>query len=308
MKHNVSIIIPTFHRTESLFRLLKNLSGIGFRGEVVVVEQEERHATDIVTLAKKLSLNISYVYMKHASTSRAMNLGVTHATGEYVLFLDDDVLGSDGFITQHLSNFADKDVAATVGRCITNGQKIEAEYTKTGRINWIGGFSDGFSSTIKQEVDTVIGCNCCFRKEIYLQVGGIDERFTGNALRLESDLSLRLKKSGYKIIFDSLAEVQHLREPSGGARKTEGRLQWYFDFFSNETYFFLKHRPAVLFPLFLVTKIIWALKCMLGFGREVSVRSLTTPFSGIRDGIRKYSAYSQIKTSQKNQLTGATGI
>jgi len=291
MEHNVSIIIPTFHRTESLFRLLKNLSEIGFRGEVVVVEQEDRHATEIVSLAKKLSLTISYVHMKHASTARAMNLGVAHASGEFILFLDDDVLGADGFVSHHLSNFTDPKIAATVGRCVTQGQTIEVKYTKTGRINWLGTFSDGFSSTIRQEVDTVIGCNACFLKEIYLTVGGIDEQFTGNALRLESDISLRIKKLGYKIVFDPQARVTHLREPSGGARKTEGRIQWYFDFFSNETYFYLKHRTKFLFPLFLLTKISWALKCMFGFGREVSKRSMLTPLRGIVDGIRKYKRY-----------------
>lgn len=291
MERSVSIIIPTFHRTASFFRLLKNLHDIGYRGEVVVVEQEDRHATEIVALAKKLSLHIVYVFMKHASTARAMNLGVAHASGEYVLFLDDDVLGAQDLISHHLANFADSQIAATVGRCITVGQLIEEHCKRTGRIDWLGNFSDGFSSTIRQTVDTVIGCNACVRKDIYQKLGGIDERFTGNALRLESDLSIRIKKSGFTIIFDPTAEVTHLREPSGGARKTEGRIKWYFDFFSNETYFFLKHRSAVLFPLFILTKISWALRCMFGFGREVSIRSLMTPWNGIVDGMKKYKQF-----------------
>ncbi len=307
MNNPISIVIPTFHRKESLFRLLKNISDIGYRGEVVVVEQEERHATEIVALAKKLSLSIVYVYMKHASTARAMNLGVAHASGDVILFLDDDVLGSPGFISHHLANFSDTHIGATVGRCITNGQPVEADAKRTGRINWLGSFTDGFSSTIRQEVDTVIGCNTCIRKDVYQKVGGIDERFTGNALRLESDLSLRIKKMGYSIIFDPTAEITHLREPTGGARKTEGRIQWYFDFFSNETYFSLKHRPVVLLPLFLLTKISWACRCMFGFGREVSMRSLKTPFMGIRDGIHKYAAWTHMKRLTK-QPTGAPGI
>ena len=65
-------------------------------------------------------------------------------------------------------------------------------------------------------------------------------------------------------------------------------MQWYFDFFSNETYFFLKHRPKVLLPIFWLTKIEWAIRCMFGFGREVSMRSVLTPFAGMADGVRKY--------------------
>lgn len=166
-----------------------------------------------------------------------MNLGVSKAKGEYVLFLDDDVTVTSGFIKYHGENFKDTRVAATVGRVLNSHESIHVYQGETGRVNWLGSFTDGFDSTLKQEVDTVIGCNTMWRKSIYTQFGGIDEQFTGNALRLESDLSLRARKYGYKIIFEPKALVYHHRAITGGARKSEGRLAWYADFFSNETYF-----------------------------------------------------------------------
>ena len=100
-----------------------------------------------------------------------------------------------------------------------------------------------------------------------------------------------MKSAGNKIIYEPTAVVEHHRAATGGARKSEGRLQWYFDFFSNETYFYLKHRPHILLPIFWLTKIEWAGRCMFGFGREVSVRSLSTPFAGMVDGVRKYGTF-----------------
>lgn len=292
MKSNTSLIIPTYKRLASLVVLLKNLSkGEKDFKEIIIVEQVENNKKDVEVLAKKLGLPVRYIFLPEASTAHAMNVGVEAAMSEFVLFLDDDVEPKADLIKNHLNIFSDEHVAATVGRAITAHQKIEPEYNRTGRINWLGQFSDGFSSLIKQEVDTVIGCNTCWRKSVYLELGGIDEQFTGNAIRLESDLSLRAKSAGYKIIYEPLAEVFHRREELGGARKTENRMKWYFDFFSNESYFFLKHFSVYLFPLFLLTKWEWAFRCMFGFGREVSMRSFKAPILGICNGVRKYTRY-----------------
>lgn len=277
-----SIVIPTYHRKESLLRLLRTLEK---KSEIIVVEQGDNNG-----LAYKKYVN-KYIYLTRKSTPRAMNIGVENARNDIILFLDDDTTAHKHLIKYHLMNFSDPRVAATVGRVLTVGQPIEKSRSDTGRVNMFGLFSNGYSSVIKQEVDTVIGANTCWRKSVYEKLGGMDERFTGNAIRLESDLSLRAKNAGYKIIFEPKAIVDHHRAPMGGARKNEGRIEWYFNFFSNETYFFLKHRLWILLPIMLCTRLNWILRCMFGFGREVSWRSMITPFYGIINGVIKYYDY-----------------
>jgi len=282
----VSIIIPSYKRQESLQKLLKSLkTEMGQYLEIIVVVQGEKKC--------KLPRNVKVIYLKEPSMTHARNMGAKKAKGDLILFLDDDVVAHKGLIENHVKNFQDSVVAATCGRVITNGQPVEANNRSVGRIGLIGGVSGGYSSTIRQKVDTVIGCNMCWRRAIYLILGGTDERFTGNALREESDLSLLAKTAGYIIIFEPKAVVEHYRAGTGGARKSEGRIQWYFDFFSNETYFYLKHRPHMLLPIFWFTKIEWVMRCMFGFGREVSARSISTPFAGMVDGVRKYKTFLQ---------------
>jgi len=280
----VSIIIPSYKRQESLQKLLRSLS-IEKNNylEIIVILQGEKNI--------KRPRKVKVCYLNTPSMTRARNAGARRAKGEFILFLDDDVVVRKGLIENHVRNFRDPMVIATCGRVVTPGQAVEPEHRNVGRVGILGGVSGGFSSTIRQNVDTVIGCNMCWRRDVYLNLGGVDEQFTGNALREETDLSLRAKKLGYKIIFEPKAVVEHHRAETGGARKSEGRLQWYFDFFSNQTYFFLKHRPKVLLPFFCLTKTEWALRCMFGFGREVSAKSIVTPFAAIMDGIRKYHDY-----------------
>lgn len=253
MKPVTSIVIPTFKRKESLLRLLASLAKANLKNtEIIIVEQEQNHN-------KFFPKSVHYIFLPKRSIPHAMNVGVRKAKGGYILFLDDDVTVTPNFIDYHIKNFADRRVAATVGRSITDGQSIERDRRDSGRINWLGECSDGFSSTIRQEVDTVVGANTSWRKDVFERLGGFDERFIGNALRFESDLSLRAKQAGYTIVFEPKALVYHHRESTGGTRRTEGVLRWYRDFFHNEMLFFVKYRPKLLLPLFFFKKILWVL-------------------------------------------------
>ena len=287
-----SIIIPTYHRKESLLRLLQSIKNQKRKNvEVIIVEQGENNGETYKKSAKEYSIPLIYSFQKTLSTSHAKNKGAGQARGKYLIFYDDDVVVENNAIQNIIKNFSDKTIGGVAGRVVDNGKTEETKRTDTGRISVFGSFSDGFSSKIRQDVDTVIGCNAGWRKDIFEIVGGFDEEFTGNAMREESDLSLRVKKLGYRIIFDPTATIIHIREPHGGARKADDRLYWYFHFFSNETYFFLKHRSLFLFPVFLLTRVSYILRCMFGFGREVSPRSFLVPMKGIVDGLGKYYVY-----------------
>ncbi len=289
MKILLSIIIPTYKRPTSLLRLLSSLKQeIDDSVEIIIVEQEVSNVKLFKDFCRRKEIPLIYLFLKNKSTSVAKNSGVKKAKGDYILFVDDDVVVKKGLIENHLNNYSDRRTGGVGGRVVTVGQQFELERKDVGRITFFGSFTDGFSSIVNQEIQTVLGCNASWRRDIFKEVSGFDEQFTGNAMREESDLSLRIKKQGYKILFEPKAVVEHLREPVGGARKTEGRIEWYFNFFSNETYFFLKHRPKIVVPLILLTRWEWALRCMFGFGREVNFRSMTTPFLGVIDGIKKY--------------------
>ncbi len=288
MNIKFSIIIPTYKREKHLMNLLDSLEGrIGKETEVIVVEQVENHEKELRTKAKELRLQFIYIFLDKPSTPHAKNVGVAHAKGEYITFFDDDVLVKTS-PALYSNCFKDKKVAAVNGRSVAIGQEEEPRKKDTGRITFFGTFTDGYSSKIPQEIETLIGCNMCWRKDVFQKIGGFDEQFTGNALREEADLSLRARQKRYKILFDPHVEVLHVRAESGGTRKTEGRIQWYFDFFSNEAYFFLKYKPMWVVAVILLTRWEWILRCMFGFGREVSLRSFVTPFAGVFDGYKKY--------------------
>ena len=294
MKLRASIIIPTYKRKEYLFGLLKSLKNeIDLKMEIIIVEQESNNGKEIISFAKLHNLPITYIFTPTMGTVHALSLGIPKAKADVIVFFDDDCVVHKGCVVQHLKNYADSSVACVVGCVNTRGQTVELAHRNVGTLSFWGKFNDGYSSNIRQDIDVAIGCNMSVRKRALGKVGGLDERFTGPALRYESDLSLRLKHAMLRIIFDPTAVVTHLRAGTGGTRKTEGRMRWFYHFFSNETYFFLKHRPAWVVPVILLTRWEYIARCMFGFGREVSLRSFTTPFAGIMDGVRKYRSFLQ---------------
>jgi len=284
-----SIIIPTYKRKESLLRLLESLrSEIKPEYEVIVVEQRIHNGEAYLAFAKKHHIALNYIFLDTPSTPHAKNIGAKKAKGKYLIFFDDDVILHKGCLKGYEEAFLKKHRDIIAGRVITPGQAINENSLRVGKISYWGDFSDEFSSLIPQEVDTVIGCNAGWRKSVFDEVGGFDEQITMNGIREESDLSLRAKQLGYQIFFEPSAVVTHVREETGGGRKSEGRLWWYYNFLSNETYFFLKYRPAWVVVIILLRRWEWILRCMFGFGREVSWRSMVTPFAGIWYGVKKY--------------------
>jgi GT2 family glycosyltransferase len=287
-KYSYTIGIPTRRRQTCIQTVLECIGKQTIQpNAVIIVEQEENHGKEYQLIAKKHGLPLTYIYRQIANTPAARNEILRNTQTPIILFLDDDSEPAPLWAATMCARFDDATIGGCVGRSETIDQPIEVSRTDTGRVTWLGTVRDGFSSTVAQDVDTVIGCNAGFSTDVIRKLGGFDEHYTGNAMREETDMSLRVREAGYRIVFEPGAYVFHRRYEHGGARKVDDRIAWYFHFFSNETYFFLKHRNPVLLPIFLLTKWEWILRCMFGFGREVSLRSIVTPIHGIMHGVWK---------------------
>jgi GT2 family glycosyltransferase len=286
----VSVIIPTFNRNLSLCNTLSCLFKQSYKNyEIIVIDQSNRKFEEKSIFLLNNKNKFKYLTAKIPNASRARNMGISKARGSLFLFLDDDVLFDKNLIKNHVKNYTDIRIGAITGRVTSNEEKeSENRSIKVGRISWYGKFTDNFSSTIRQEVDTAITCNASWKKTCLDEVGLFDEKFTG-PIREDSDLSLRTKKKGYKIIFDPTSVVRHVRDQTGGFRKTEGKINWYIGFFKSETYFFIKHFPKVLLPFILLTRLKWVLYSALNAIRYRNILYLQAPFLGIYRGLIDYS-------------------
>jgi GT2 family glycosyltransferase len=85
----VSVVIPTYNREHILGRAIESALGQTYGNvQVVVADDGSRDNTRVV--AESYGARVTYVHQPNAGVSAARNLGLRHARGEFVAFLDSD--------------------------------------------------------------------------------------------------------------------------------------------------------------------------------------------------------------------------
>lgn len=251
----ISAIVPTYAREEPLRDTLSDLIQQDYPNfEILVIDQTAHHQPETQAYLEELaeSGKIRWFRVNWASLPGARNYAVRRASGEIILFIDDDVKLPAGFLAAHARNYLEKpDVGAVAGRVFDRMKLAEEkegltiEYLPPEAMNpGIGWYYLNLVHTVKpQQVLTARGCNMSFRREIFDKYGlWFDERFRGSAVREESDFCLRLRKTGYKIWYDPEAYLVHLGEETGGCHDISTRtIKYQITFYHNHFLMGLKN-------------------------------------------------------------------
>src|SRR5262245_60053207 len=105
----VSVVIPTYQRRASLERVLGALARQEWdsdRLEVLVVSDGSLDGSLEMARAYPLPFPLIALEQPNQGPAVARNLGLAHAAGPLVLFLDDDVLPSPQLIAEHVGAHA----------------------------------------------------------------------------------------------------------------------------------------------------------------------------------------------------------
>ena len=102
-----SVIIPTYNRCDSLRETLLSLSGQSLSAghfEAVVVSDGSTDETEAVARAG-YSFPVCFVHQVNQGSAAARNTGASHARGDLLIFLDDDMLAQPeylvGLVAEH---------------------------------------------------------------------------------------------------------------------------------------------------------------------------------------------------------------
>src|SRR5438445_3281623 len=107
-KPAISLIIPTLDREDSLCSTIDHfLTQKHQLLDLIVIDQTTAHCGDTVRFLAGVTNRIHYVPVKYKSLTRARNHGVSIAKGDVVLFVDDDIVPSRGFVAAHASAYLD---------------------------------------------------------------------------------------------------------------------------------------------------------------------------------------------------------
>ncbi|MEA5578976.1 hormogonium polysaccharide biosynthesis glycosyltransferase HpsN [Anabaena sp. UHCC 0451] len=251
----ISVVIPTYRR-EKLLRdsIIDVLKQDYPHFEVLVVDQTQIHEPETQAFLEEMAASgkIKLFKLDWASLPGARNYAVRRSSGEIILFIDDDVQLTPGFLATHVKNYVENpEIGAVAGRVFDrmklgdSGGKLEIEYLPPEAMDpgiaWY--HIDLVHTTKPQQVLTARGCNMSFRRDVFTKYKvKFDERFRGSAVREESDFCLRFRQTGYKIWYDPEAYLVHLGEETGGCHDISMRsLQYQLTFYHNHFLLGLKN-------------------------------------------------------------------
>lgn len=226
-KAKVSIIIPVYNQWHHTYRCLasiaKNTSNIDY--EVIIGDD---CSTDETVGLDKWVENITVIRNEsNLGFLQNCNNAAKKATGEYILFLNNDTYVREGWLTQ-LCRILDEDSrAGMVGpKLLFDDGKLQ----EAGGIIWSDGSGWNYGRgdepgkaeyNYVKETDYISGCCIVLRHSLWLEIGGFDERYTP-AYYEDTDLAFAIRDLGYKVIYQPAAEVVHFEGVSHGTDLNSG--------------------------------------------------------------------------------------
>ena len=191
----VSVIIPTFNRARILERCLRALPR---DVEVVVVDDGSSDGTASVPAQVGHPL-LTYVWKENGGPAAARNLGAELASGEILVFTDDDCVAMPGW-PWPLANRLFREPSSVGG---VGGRVLPLA------DGWVGRYST-FHHILEPppSCSYLVTANCAYRRKAFDGADGFDEsiRKPGGE---DPDLAFRVRARGYRLAFEPAAVVRH---------------------------------------------------------------------------------------------------
>ena len=220
----VSCIIPSLGRGRILCDTIGMLLAQSHRPhEIIIVDQTEAldEATWHALTEWEAKRDIRWLHQQELNASLARNTGALAATGDVLLFLDDDIEIKTDFVAAHVRNYAEPKIVAVSGQVLEGRRHVLNDLpaaAKNDTLGWLY-FPQNYGKRCR--TNWMMSTNFSVRKDVFISVGGMDANYPKGAFREESDFSQRFQCAGYRFLFDPEASVYHLGAtgaPEGGSR------------------------------------------------------------------------------------------
>ena len=202
----VSVIIPTHNRSDALDKTLSNLRLQEFEHpwEAIVINNNSTDDTDQVVSKwqKDFPVPLTLLHEKKPGPSAARNAGGRNAKGEYLIFIDNDILTQPDFIKRHYDDLVKYDGSWIVGHI---------ENLPEQRNTHFGKFRSSLESGPGKEivpVQGITGQSTSLKRSQFDQLGGFDENFHV-ASGEDREFALRALSAGIRIYHDPNIVVLH---------------------------------------------------------------------------------------------------
>lgn len=215
---SISVVIPTYQRPELLRRCLEGLRAQDLHPdcyEVVVVDDGSGPATaEVLQAFGEDWHSLTWVSLvANRGPAAARNKGIELASGDWLLFMDDDIVAPSSLVRTHIEYHANDDqLVGILGRV-----QWHPDLTVTRFMRWL----DTVDLQFAYESDLVEGridrahryfytCNLSLSRDLICQSGGFNEAFPYPALE-DTEMAIRLCRMGFQLDYRPAAVAWNSR-------------------------------------------------------------------------------------------------
>ncbi len=276
----VSIVIVNWNRLEDVLKTLHYLDcqrGVCY--EVIVVDNG---STDESTERLSHIPSIRFVPLdSNEGPAKARNVGLEYASGKYILFLDSDAVISKVGLARLVARL-ERDPTIGIAGC-----RIINSYTRK-LDQWLYQHPAATHQRTEFETYAFSAAGAVIRADAIRAAGSFwDDLFIYNE---EIDLSIRVLRSGYRIIYYPGARVFHANSDRG----REGPALYWYQQIRNWIWIYYRYYDSLsCFKKISMYIVAYVIKCIYN-------GHLRACLSGIRDGL----ARTGIRREYPDKLTG----
>lgn len=208
----VSIVIPTHDRLPILEQCLAALAEQDYpsdRMEVIVIADGCTDGTVEARSELGALVPLRLLDQPSAGAAAARNRGAREARGEILLFVDDDVIASEGLVRAHVAAHASDGARVVVGPYRLPARSGSDYLQKDLRAFWERQFDRMASADHVPSHRDVVAGNLSLRAGTFHDVGGFDESFAACGVE-DYELGVRLLAANVRFVFAAGAEARHL--------------------------------------------------------------------------------------------------
>ncbi len=301
----VSVVIPVWNQWQFTKACLDSLRPtVGVRDEIIVVDNGSedqtptglKHFPGIKVITNEANLGFAV----------ACNQGAAAATGDVVVFLNNDTLVTSRWLDDLVSPFEDETVAATGPRSnMVSGPQIVENIDYTfGSVPELRKFAKKWQNEHKgqtSETERLVGFCLAVRHSAFEAIDGFDETFEIGGAE-DDDLGLRLIANGGRLLITHGSFVHH----HGHATFDGNGLDWFAIQEKNLDRFAAKHGSARSPRRESGAPLLSA--CMIVKDEEELLSKCLSSLSGLVDEVVIYDTGSTDGTVQLARDAGATVI
>ena len=200
----ISVIIPAHNAERTIKGCVGALLSQDYGGEYEIIVADDGSTDGTAKALKGFPKGkVRLLRLGHKGPAAARNAGAGQAKGDIVLFTDADCIPGRDWVSQMARPFLRRNITGVQGAYKTRQRGIVARFAQLE-------IEERYSRLAMQEYTDWIGSySAGYRKAAFLEFGGFDESYP-MASGEDPDLSYKMARAGYKLVFNQSAVVYHM--------------------------------------------------------------------------------------------------